>query len=192
MYGAGMYLESCNCNPILYLPSSPSESHSQGQKVGRLSEWERETENQYDIEFYPRLVTLLTDTPCYCYFKTCFTVISLSGQGPVGATTRTVRGSVAWPLVMSPPDIFNKFLFRQENSTCSRAAIIHVKRWSELHWPRGGEFGFCVTHDIWSRHWPSSDWVMSPWHKENISPFLKALIRMKPNIYVEIFRREKL
>ena len=95
MYGAGMYLESCNCNPILYLPSSPSESHSQGQKVGRLSEWERETENQYDIEFYPRLVTLLTDTPCYCYFKTCFTVISLSGQGPVGATTRTVRGSVA-------------------------------------------------------------------------------------------------
>ena len=79
---AGMYLESCNCNPILYLPSSPSEAHSQGQKVGRLSEWERETENQYDIEFYPRLVTLLTDTPRYCYFKTCLAVIPLSVQCP--------------------------------------------------------------------------------------------------------------
>ena len=79
---AGMYLESCNCNPILYLPSSPSEAHSQGQKVGRLSEWERETENQYDIEFYPRLVTLLTDTPRYCYFKTCLAVIPLSVQWP--------------------------------------------------------------------------------------------------------------
>lgn len=101
MYGAGMYLESCNCNPILYLPSSPSESHSQGQKVGRLSEWERETENQYDIEFYPRLVTLLTDTPCYCYFKTCFTVISLSlslssdQSGPQPELSQGVSGPVS-------------------------------------------------------------------------------------------------
>ena len=147
---AGMYLESCNCNPILYLPSSPSETHSQGQKVGTFSQWERETENQYDIEFYPGLVTLLTDTPRYCYFKTCLAVIPLSLSSDQARPV--TRGHRPVSCVSLPSISHILLLFRIEKHVFPRGYYPHVKRWSELQWPQGGEFGFCMTHDIWSRH----------------------------------------
>lgn len=183
-----MYLESCNCNPILYLPSSPSETHSQGQKVGTFSQWERETENQYDIEFYPGLVTLLTDTPRYCYFKTCLAVIPLSVQWP-GQTCH--KGSPACLLCVTTQYFSYIIIIIPYWKTRVPAWILSpckTVKWASV--TPGGRIW--ILYDTWHMEPPSSDWVMSPWHRENISPFLKALIRIKPNIYVEIFRREKL